>query len=199
VRPNAKENGQVRLPARLPGAWNGGSSRHRAPVLQEGPKSDNICAALGFIWGIPAKEEEPTFGGYSIGKWSDTDGDGRYDTLEVETRNMKGPRAFDNSGIPLHKDNKTVVKERLFGDKTNPDAIYNEVTTFDNALTRPWTVIKKYLRVRNPTWPEDNCSESNNHVEIGGEGYFLSAEGLLMPTKKDQPPPDLRYFKQTKQ
>jgi len=144
------------------------------------------------------KEEEPTFGGYSIGKWSDTDGDGRYDTLEVETRNMKGPRAFDNSGIPLHKDNKTVVKERLFGDKANPDAIYNEVTTFDNALTRPWTVMKKYLRVRNPTWPEDNCSENNNHVEIGGEGYFLSAEGLLMPTKKDQPPPDLRYFKQIK-
>jgi hypothetical protein len=35
-------------------------------------------------------------------------------------------------------------------------------------------------------------------VEIGKEGYFLSAEGLLMPTKKDQPPPDLRYFKETK-
>jgi hypothetical protein len=26
------------------------------------------------------------------------------------------------------------------------------------------------------------------------EDYFLSADGLLMPTKKDQPPPDLRYF-----
>ena len=24
--------------------------------------------------------------------------------------------------------------------------------------------------------------------------YFLSAEGLLMPVRKDQPPPDLRYF-----
>jgi hypothetical protein len=29
---------------------------------------------------------EPTYAGYSIGKWIDTDGDGRYDTLEVETR-----------------------------------------------------------------------------------------------------------------
>jgi hypothetical protein len=141
------------------------------------------------------ENEEPTFGGYSIGKWIDTDGDGRYDSLEVETRSMKGPRAFDNSGIPVHKDNKTVVKERMFSNK--PDVIYNEVTTLDNALTRPWTVMKTYLRVHNPTWPEDNCSESNNHVEIGGEGYFLSAEGLLMPTKKDQPPPDLRYFKQS--
>jgi hypothetical protein len=25
----------------------------------------------------------------------------------------------------------------------------------------------------------------------------ICADGLLMPTRKDQPPPDLRYFKQT--
>jgi hypothetical protein len=31
---------------------------------------------------------------------------------------------------------------------------------------------------------------------IGSENYFLSADGLLMPAKKNQPPPDLRYFKQ---
>jgi hypothetical protein len=31
-------------------------------------------------------------------------------------------------------------------------------------------------------------------VKVGHENYFLSAEGLLMPAKKDQPPPDLRYF-----
>jgi hypothetical protein len=55
---------------------------------------------------------------------------------------------------------------------------------------------KTYRRMPNPTWAEDNCSENNNHVEIAGEGYFLSAEGLLMPTRKDQPPPDLRFFKQ---
>jgi hypothetical protein len=55
----------------------------------------------------------PTLQGYSIGKWIDTDGDGRYDTLEVETRNMRGPRAFDASGMPLHADNKTIVKERI--------------------------------------------------------------------------------------
>ena len=138
---------------------------------------------------------EPSFAGYSIGKWLDTDGDGRYDTLEIETRNMKGPRAFDNSGALLHKDNETIVKERLYGDKTKADSIFNEVTTIDKALTRPWTVTKNYLRVKNPTWPEDNCSENNNHVEINGEGYFFSADGYLMPTRKDQPPPDLRYFK----
>jgi hypothetical protein len=32
-------------------------------------------------------------------------------------------------------------------------------------------------------------------VRIGKDGYFLSADGYLMPTKKGQAPPDLRYFK----
>src|SRR5207302_3665455 len=43
---------------------------------------------------------EPSLIGYSIGRWVDTDGDGRYDLLEVETRGFRGPRAFDSSGIP---------------------------------------------------------------------------------------------------
>jgi hypothetical protein len=34
-------------------------------------------------------------------------------------------------------------------------------------------------------------------VDVGGEGYFLSANGSLMPVRKDQPAPDLRYFKKT--
>jgi hypothetical protein len=39
--------------------------------------------------------------------------------------------------------------------------------------------------------------EAAGHVTIGGDTYFLSAEGLLMPTRKDQPPPrlDLKYFR----
>src|SRR6266436_3784021 len=32
------------------------------------------------------KDIEPTYAGYSIGRWIDEDGDGRYHTLEVETR-----------------------------------------------------------------------------------------------------------------
>jgi len=142
---------------------------------------------------------EPTFAGYSIGKWIDTDGDGRYDTLEVETRGFKGPRSFDATGIPLHRDNQTVIKERIYQDKSDPHLLYDEMTTIDNALTRPWTVLKKYRRqqVERPIWNEAICAEGNNHVGIAGETYFLSADGLLMPTRKDQPPPDLRHFKQT--
>ena len=59
------------------------------------------------------EEIAPTFGGYSIGKWVDTDGDGRYDVLEAETRGFKGPRTYDATGIPLHRDNQSVFKERF--------------------------------------------------------------------------------------
>jgi hypothetical protein len=34
---------------------------------------------------------EPTFTGYSTGQWQDTTGNGRFDTLLVETRGIKGP------------------------------------------------------------------------------------------------------------
>ena len=34
---------------------------------------------------------------------------------------------------------------------------------------------------------EDLCSENNMHVYIGKEGYLVSGDGYLMPTKKDQP------------
>ena len=43
-----------------------------------------------------------------------------------------------------------------------------------------------------------SCTEGNNQIVIGTENYFLSGDGLLMPAKKDQAPPDLRYFKQTR-
>jgi hypothetical protein len=142
-------------------------------------------------------DADSSFMGYSIGRWIDEDGDGRYDTLEVETRNLKGPRTFDASGIPLHEDNQTIVKERIYLDKANPNILHDEVTTFDHALTRPWTVIKTYDRTLNPVWIEAICAEGNQHVRVGTEIYMLSADGLLMPAKKNQPPPDLKYFKQT--
>ena len=51
-------------------------------------------------------------------------------------------------------------------------------------------------KVAQPDWFEEVCTEDNSHVGIAGEVYYLSADGRLMPDKKDQPPPDLRYFKQ---
>jgi hypothetical protein len=141
---------------------------------------------------------EPRFLGYSIGKWLDEDGDGRYDTLSVETRGLKGPRVYDATGIPLDADNESVITERIYLDKANPNLLHDDITTTDHALTRPWVVNKMYQRVQSkePIWfGHQVCGEGNVHVGIGKEVYYLSAEGLLMPAEKDQPPPDLRYFR----
>jgi hypothetical protein len=139
--------------------------------------------------------EETWFPGYSVGKWRDTDGDGRFDTLEVETRHVRGPRVWDQSGMPMADDDEGVITERIFSDKTDPDLLRVEMTTVDNSLTRPWTVTKTFKRRTKVWWANDNCIEGQAHVTIGKEVYFRSAEGMLMPMKKDQPPPDLRYFK----
>ena len=123
---------------------------------------------------------EPAFVGYSIGRWVDEDGDGRYDTLEIETRNLKGPRAFEATGLPLHRDNQTVVKERIYLNKANKNILFDEVTTVDNALTGPWTVTKSYRREYNPFWYESNCTENNPHIFIRPRKLFRQPQADLM-------------------
>jgi hypothetical protein len=93
---------------------------------------------------------------------------------------------------------RDLIKERIFLDAAKPDVLHDEITTIDHALTRPWTVMKSYRRERNAVWIPNECAEDNHHVTISKDHYFISADGLLMPSKNDQPPPDLRYFKQTK-
>ena len=141
---------------------------------------------------------EPSITGTSIGHWIDTDGSGRYDLLEVETRGFKGLRTLDSTGLPLHEDNQSIIKERFYSDKADGNILHDEITVIDHALTRPWTVLKDYRRSKEarPPWRDSVCVEENQHVRIGNDSYMLSADGLLMPAKKDQLPPDLRYFKQ---
>jgi hypothetical protein len=144
-------------------------------------------------------EITPTYGGYSIGRWIDADGNGRYSLLEVETRGFKGPRVFDSSGLPMHYDNQSIFKEHIRLDKADPNLLHDEITVIDHALTRPWTVDKRYVRNADPLseWFESVCAEYNAQVFVGKENYFLSADGFLMPARKNQEPPDTRYFKQT--
>ncbi len=139
-----------------------------------------------------------SYSGYSIGKWIDTDGDGRYDMLQVETRGFRGPRAYDGTGLPLHEDNQSIIVERIYSDQVDPGILHDEITTIDHALTRPWTALKTYRRIeaKQPVWREAVCSEGNVHVAIGGQSYYLSVDGFLMPTRKDQDPPDFRFFRQ---
>jgi hypothetical protein len=146
------------------------------------------------------KDLDPTFAGYSIGKWIDSTGSGRYDVLEVETRDLKGPRVYDSTGLPFHEDNQTVINERIYLDKADRNLLHDDITVRDHALTRPFSANKKYNRApeAQPVWLESQCPDGNHHVLIGKENYYVSEDGFLMPVKKNQTPPDLRYFKQGK-
>ena len=136
----------------------------------------------------------PSFLGYSIGTWVDEDHDGGFDALLVETRGIRGPRSYDSSGMPFHRDGQTVIKERIYLDKADAGVVHDEITTIDHALTRPWTVTRSYHRVPKEIWIEVNCAEDNHQIRIGGERYYVSGDGYLMPTRRDQPAPDLQAF-----
>jgi hypothetical protein len=140
---------------------------------------------------------ERTLVGYSIGRWVEA-GDGKYGALEVETRYLRGPRAYDATGIPFHADDQTVVKERFYLDKADRNTLYDEITVIDDALTRPYTKLQKAVRNPDPrpVWLSEECPVDNVWIRIGSEAYVLNtADGKLMPARKDQPPPDLSYFK----
>jgi hypothetical protein len=141
------------------------------------------------------KDPDPSFVGYSIGKWIDSANSGTYDTLEIETRYMKGPRLMEGSGIPLASDNKTVVKEKLYLDPKDPNILRNEITTYDSAFTRPWTVSRFMKRAKNPTFEEYNCTEDNHWLVLGGYLYMTDGDGYVMPVQKNEPAPDIKYFR----
>jgi hypothetical protein len=144
-------------------------------------------------------EIEPTFAGYSLGKWVDENGDGKYDVLEVETRSIKMPHTYDATGIPFHEDGEGVIKERIYLDKGDANIIHVDITSIDHALTQPWTATKTYRRdpkVKEPAWHSAVCAADNSLVRIGEDAFYMSPDGYIMPIKKNQAPPDLRYFKQ---
>ena len=57
--------------------------------------------------------------------------------------------------------------------------------------------MKTFRRLPKVVWTENTCTLGNDHVYIGKDDYLLSGDGYLMPVKKGQQPPDLRYFKQS--
>jgi hypothetical protein len=134
----------------------------------------------------------PSYSGYSIGSWEGRAGS--YDRLVVETRGLKAPRVYENSGIPLHPDSQSVIRETFYQDPADPNLLYDDMTVIDHALTRPWSVKRTYGRQREAIWFEAICGEDDHQVRLGGEDYYLSGDGFLMPTRKDQAPPDLRHF-----
>jgi hypothetical protein len=145
-------------------------------------------------------EIAPSYSGYSVGRWTEPDSNGRYRALEVETRGpFKGPRAFDATGLPLAFDNQSIFIERIHLDRADANVLHDEMTVIDHALTRPWTVDKRYLRTARPTWVEAYCLEGTALIFVGKEEYYVSGDGYLMPTRRDQLPPNLKYFRQRRE
>jgi hypothetical protein len=56
-------------------------------------------------------------------------------------------------------------------------------------------VTRTYKRRPQPQWFEYVCDEHNTLVIVNHETYFVREDGFLMPSRKDQPAPDLKYFK----
>jgi hypothetical protein len=86
---------------------------------------------------------------------------------EAETRGpLQRPRTCDASGIPLHFDGQLVFKERIFRHQADPKLIHHEITVSNHALTRPWTIDKKYTSIQ------------FRHAGAGGHilrGYYVGA------------------------
>ncbi len=140
------------------------------------------------------KKLEPSYLGYSIGEWRDEGHTGKFDTLIAETRGFRGPRVFDSSGTPLDRDDQSVFKERFDVDKADPMRIHHQITTTDHALTRPYVVDRVYRRAKKDIWTDTICALDTSYLILGEENYFISADGYIMPAKKGQKPPDLKYF-----
>jgi hypothetical protein len=49
---------------------------------------------------------------------------------------------------------------------------------------------------RSHCWEENDCVEGNAYITVNKQVCVVSGDGLLMPSRKNQPGPDLRYFKQ---
>ena len=110
--------------------------------------------------------------------------------LAPNLRNAKGDSLLMLASYHGHLDTVRVLLQY----KADPDLLHVEMTTIDHALTRPWSVTKNFHRLPKVIWSDNHCSERNEHVFIGPQDYLISADGYLMPVRKGQPPPDLRYF-----
>jgi hypothetical protein len=62
-------------------------------------------------------------------------------------------------------------------------------TTYDHALTKPWTVSPVLPARTQPDLPEYPCTEDNRWVTIGGELYLADGAGYLMSIQKGQSAP----------
>jgi hypothetical protein len=93
-----------------------------------------------------------------------------------------------------HADNQTVVKERIYLDKVDSNVLHDEVTTIDNALTRPWTVTKNYHRERKAVWVEAICAEGNQPCPDRDRKLYAERRRLFDAGQEGSGPAGLAIF-----
>jgi len=115
--------------------------------------------------------------------------------LEVETRGFKGPRTFEGSGMPLHEDqcdcNPRADRPRQVPIPASCAPRLRSTIIRSLGPGRS-TVSIGAKRSRcgdfvDCTEKQSACSRRKGILHDPGDGY-------LMPTKRDQRAPDLRYF-----
>ena len=144
------------------------------------------------------EDAEENYPGYSVGKWIDTKGDGHYDELDVETRAFKG-RAPRRAGSRWITAIKASSRSGSSSTRPIPTPSMTRSPCSTMPLTQPGRSSRRPAASRTfrPKWHPGGSSADNSWVRIGNEAYYLSADGNLMPIKKNQAPPDLKYFERT--
>lgn len=107
----------------------------------------------------PAEDLFPLWEGHSIGHWEG-------DTLIVDTISLRAG-IYDRTGPPVSEQARTSERIRKIDDST----IEDRITIVDPVyLTKPWTVVKRYRKLKDPSLRIDHwsCEESNRAIEKDG-------------------------------
>ena len=118
-----------------------------------------------------------------------------------DPRPFKGPRAYDATGLPLHFDNRVGVQGAPSISTRVIPPLHDEITTYpsraDAALERRQDP-SGATRIDYPNWSRWRAPRPPQQVVIGKDTCsMLSADGLLMPAKRDQAPPGMESFQAT--
>jgi len=87
---------------------------------------------------------------------------------------LQGPRNLEATGLPLHRDNETIIKERFQLDKANKDTLLNEITS-STTRSRALDHHKRYIRERTKCSGRKTSAREQQSHRDRKDNYFMSA------------------------
>ena len=128
------------------------------------------------------KDEEPSYMGYSIGKWIDDDDDGKFDVLEVETRNFKGPAHLSTpAAFRCTRTIRASSRSAFSSTRPIPTSCAMRSRPSTTRSTRPWTVTQLPSRTQ-----RDVDEETLRREQQSRRGR----QGILLPVRRRLPDAD---------